>query len=36
MNHNGQEYARKLFEYQLRSKGKNPSLKPIQEQSLGK
>ena len=36
MNHNGQEYARRLFEYQLRSKGANPSLKPIQDQSLGK
>jgi hypothetical protein len=35
-NRNGQELVRKLFEYQLRSKGTNPSLKPIQDQSLGK
>jgi hypothetical protein len=36
MNPNGQAFARRLFEYQLKTQGKNPSLKPIQEQSLGK
>jgi hypothetical protein len=35
-NPNGQEFAKRLFYYQLESKGKNPSLKPIQDQSLGK
>jgi hypothetical protein len=35
-NPNGQAFARRLFEYQLKSKGANPSLKPIQDQSLGK
>lgn len=35
-NPNGQEFAKRLFYYQLESKGKNPSLKPIQDQSIGK